>query len=299
MTGSDSAQPSGDAADTPATAPATPARTAAKPFVVPAAATVPIAERRTWEGYASDFRDLSEQLTALQQKLDTAQSERDGLAEQYALLQRQRHADRDRLASIIRAREALEANSAAQANRARIAQNAIALRDATIAALEAERQQSITDKAIVPPDQPAFPIERQELPSGDVRITTHTLPPSLLDRLLVALALRRARQAARGGYWAQAETLYQTVLMYRDDARIWIQLGHAQREQRAYADAAIAYREALARYPDNGEYHFMLGLAEAGQGNHAAAREAYHRARTLDARLVDIYGELRDPSLQA
>lgn len=284
-------------------------------FKLPDDAAKPRPERRTWEGYASDFRDLTKQLATVQGAQEALRAEHAALGVRYETLQRQRRDDQDRFALLSRARGALEANSVAQATRTRAAQDALAARDATLARLEAERDATEAERArlsaAVATAQTALTalhaemdVLRDTIDAQRTAASGHIAARSAggsrrspIDRLLAALALRRARQAARRRDWARAAALYTVVLMTRDEPRIWVQLGHALREQKAFLPAANAYRQALGRGLPDGEVHFMIGLSAARAGDAGAALAAYRQALRCAPGLRDTYAELRDPGL--
>jgi tetratricopeptide (TPR) repeat protein len=111
--------------------------------------------------------------------------------------------------------------------------------------------------------------------------------------------LRQARDLARAepgplvaladldvwdGKLERAIERYRAALVLADrDAIAWLKLGNALTRTRQYADARAAYEHALALEPDMAAAHNGLGAALLGQGDRAAAEQAFATAATLDS----------------
>jgi glycosyltransferase involved in cell wall biosynthesis len=65
------------------------------------------------------------------------------------------------------------------------------------------------------------------------------------------------------------------------DAAIWVQLGHAQKEQGRLEDAELSYRKAIELLADDPDPHLHLGHVLKLQGRAAGALEAYRRSFAL------------------
>ena len=95
--------------------------------------------------------------------------------------------------------------------------------------------------------------------------------------------LMGARRAARSSDWPLAEQRYRALLAANDaEPRIWLQYGHALREQSQPSLAEGAYREAVNRDGQNAELVLHLGHALRLQGLLREAHEAYVTACALD-----------------
>jgi glycosyltransferase involved in cell wall biosynthesis len=82
--------------------------------------------------------------------------------------------------------------------------------------------------------------------------------------------------------WAAAEKFYVTYLDAKpDDAAIWVQLGHALKEQGKVPASESAYRRALELNPDDADAHLQLGHALKRQGKRNEAGKCYARSLQL------------------
>ena len=93
-----------------------------------------------------------------------------------------------------------------------------------------------------------------------------------------ARALRRKADAARDAkQWPAAAVLYDAYLSEcPNDAAIWVQLGHAQKEAGHDEEAMRAYQSSLALAPDVADTHLQIGhlLKKLGRVEEAAASYA-------------------------
>jgi tetratricopeptide (TPR) repeat protein len=107
-------------------------------------------------------------------------------------------------------------------------------------------------------------------------------------------ALRGAGDLARDRRdWAAAEAGYAAYLAAQpDDADIWMQLGHALKEQGNRSGAEAAYRKSLALKPDDADAHLQLGHLHKLNGNPALAAFYYREAVERDPGLRDAREEL-------
>ncbi|MGI4952223.1 MAG: glycosyltransferase [Janthinobacterium lividum] len=114
---------------------------------------------------------------------------------------------------------------------------------------------------------------------------------------------QRSADAERdAGRWAQAAILYRRVLdLTPDRAPIWVQYGHALKEDGRIAAALAAYLEAARLAPDTADTQLQIGHALKLQGRQDAATEAYAKALALDAGLEHARHELQqlDPPAAA
>ncbi|MEA2767737.1 MAG: hypothetical protein QOD93_699 [Acetobacteraceae bacterium] len=94
--------------------------------------------------------------------------------------------------------------------------------------------------------------------------------------------------------WPEAATMYHRYLQQRpDDAAIWVQHGHAEKERGALAAARAAYERAIALTPTDPDVFLQLGHVLKLLGETAAAIHAYEAAQRLNPALDDAGREAR------
>ena len=127
---------------------------------------------------------------------------------------------------------------------------------------------------------------------------------SLLSRLAIPLFVpkpSRLRQHQRAGdeardarRWRVATAEYREVINLRPDlAHIWVQLGHALKEDGHVGDALEAYEEAIRRAPDVADTHLQRGHALKLQGRTEEAAAAYAHCLSIEAGMSAAALELR------
>jgi tetratricopeptide (TPR) repeat protein len=103
------------------------------------------------------------------------------------------------------------------------------------------------------------------------------LPAAPLDAIAAA---DRARAAAN---WSEAATHLAKAARARPDvAGIWVQLGHAQKEQGDFGAAEESYYRALAIKPNAADIHLQLGHLFKLQRRFAEATASYWRAVQIE-----------------
>lgn len=119
-----------------------------------------------------------------------------------------------------------------------------------------------------------------------------------LTRLFGSRRNVKAANAARDiGNWDDATHYYtRHVEAHPNDAAIWMQLGHAYKEQGTLKDAEAAYAKALLLEPDNADTHIMMGHLKKQAGNLRQAAAHYDDAvnlvpNSLDARIQIAFTE--------
>ena len=107
--------------------------------------------------------------------------------------------------------------------------------------------------------------------------------PDIPNRSPVPLELRACGDQAREKRrWDEAVQAYQAYLaVVPKDFAIWVQLGHALKENGDLATAEAAYRTALAYAPDDADIHLQLGHLFKICGETAKAVTAYRRSFEL------------------
>jgi glycosyltransferase involved in cell wall biosynthesis/Flp pilus assembly protein TadD len=111
---------------------------------------------------------------------------------------------------------------------------------------------------------------------------------STVKRYIVA---GNAANAAK--QWPVAQAAYEAALALNPKlSPIWVQYGHALKEQGFLDKAESAYRHALTLEPRNADTHLQLGHVLKLQGRTADARRAYATAFHLDPMLDDGWREL-------
>jgi glycosyltransferase involved in cell wall biosynthesis len=108
-----------------------------------------------------------------------------------------------------------------------------------------------------------------------------------LDTLNVkknAKSLRAAGDRARDrGDWGEAVEKYSEYLRTEnEDFPIWVQLGHAYKEQRLYDQAEIAYEKSRSLNPEDADTYLQLGHLLKIMGRTDAALNAYLESYKLD-----------------
>lgn len=105
--------------------------------------------------------------------------------------------------------------------------------------------------------------------------------------------LDEANLARENRDWTGAARGYREALS-RDPAlaHIWVQLGHALKEEAEYPEAEAAYRRAAELKPAWGEPHLHIGHVRKELGDRGGAGRSYLTAARLDPRSGDALGEL-------
>jgi Flp pilus assembly protein TadD len=107
-----------------------------------------------------------------------------------------------------------------------------------------------------------------------------------------AETLARARSLHRSGNPGGAESLYRQLPgADPDNAELWLLLGLALEEQKRFAEAAGAFRQALRVRP-SATAHDELGRALAGQGQRDEAAGHYRQALVLQPDHVEALSNL-------
>jgi tetratricopeptide (TPR) repeat protein len=253
-------------------------------------------KRRTWEGYAEDYRALSEELIDLSRRQQEALAQIKALEAQLDLkevdlkkVKTQRLKDLERLAAVSRTRDLLEKRAAAQMAKVAAAQARTAPRmvggaiepDGAVPALKAQ--------TIFLGGQPS------EAQAKGPRIEARASQPlGWLDRLWWRQTVKAAQGAHKERRLGDAQILFEAALLGRQTSVLWAQYGHVLREAGQYMAGELAYRSALDLQPDQAEWHFLSGfcLEMAGQYNDAVPH--YEAALAGDPSLADRYDHLRD-----
>jgi tetratricopeptide (TPR) repeat protein len=110
------------------------------------------------------------------------------------------------------------------------------------------------------------------------RLALRTAPDLADARYNLALALLE-----RGQTDAAADTLARLVAARPDDPDFGFALGNARFHQTRYREAAAAFAEVLARWPEHRRAAFGHARALQEAGERAAARQAWRRYLELDA----------------
>jgi TPR repeat len=105
--------------------------------------------------------------------------------------------------------------------------------------------------------------------------------------------LLQADRARDAGHWEVAARTYREALRSLPKGpSIWVQYGHALKENGKVAEAEKAYREALRLNPNSADTHLQLGHVLKLQGRVEKAEEAYRRSLILDPTGSHARGEL-------
>ncbi|MDQ2763841.1 MAG: tetratricopeptide repeat protein, partial [Pseudomonadota bacterium] len=118
-------------------------------------------------------------------------------------------------------------------------------------------------------------------------------------------SLKAARQSASRGDWATAAKHYESLLWRRPRAKIWVQYGHALKEQGDLDGALAAYDNALALAPHVPDTWLQKSMLLKRRGDRAMAVECCARAVELNVKfkaaideLVALGGRDRLPEMQ-
>jgi tetratricopeptide (TPR) repeat protein len=109
---------------------------------------------------------------------------------------------------------------------------------------------------------------------------------------VVRSLIRQANTARDNKAWPAAEAAYRSALARRPDmAHIWVQLGHALKEQGAIEKALAAYRKADAIQPARADTLHQIGRMLHRLDDDEAALTTYETALALDRTLGDAAHE--------
>jgi len=255
-------------------------------------------KRRTWEGYADDYRALSEELVDMSRQRQEAQSQIEALEQQLTSkeselkrVKAQRQKDLDRLAAVSRTRDLLEKRAAAQmakvaAALARPAPPAMAPPAFQPAIKQADRQGSTAPIPNLPAPNEAgtFAARLEERPARSL---------GLFDRTWWQRTIRAGRTAHKEQRLGDAQLFFEVALLVNQTASLWKQLGDVLREAGQFSDAEIAYRRALRTEPGNGLILFLSGYCLEMAGDANGAIPLYEAALAADPQLANRYDHLR------
>jgi FkbM family methyltransferase len=108
------------------------------------------------------------------------------------------------------------------------------------------------------------------------------------------LLLGIARAAARQRDWPAAAARYRRLLArFPEAAAVWVQLGHALKEQGQLEEAEGAYLEALKRDRNSADTFLQLGHLFKLRGEHEDSLKAYLSAFRLRPNLLAVQQELQ------
>jgi len=254
-------------------------------------------KRRTWEGFAEDYRSLSEQLVEMSRLRQEAQGQIAALEQQLNAkdgdikrVKAQRQKDLERLAAVSRTRDLLEKRAAAQ-----MAKVAAALaRPAPPAPAPAPAAPAAPSEPAAPAPTPNMP-EPQQAAGFVARIAESDANRSLgwSEKRWWGRTVKMAQVAHKERRLGDAQLLFEAALLTSQTASLWEQLGHVLRESAQYLEGEIAYRRSLALRPDQGEVLFLAGYCLEMAGRFAEAVPFYEGAMERDPSLVNRYEHLR------
>ena len=139
---------------------------------------------------------------------------------------------------------------------------------------------------------------RAEAVSSTASFADMTAPLEIVvdrDITRVAAAKRLARLHAETGNWAEAlRVLERSAPHARKDAEYQGFAGTVLRQLKRSAEAAEAYRRAIALKPDDGRWWAGLGLALEDAGKHKEATQAFTVAREREQTLPPALRKLAE-----
>ena len=258
-------------------------------------------KRRTWEGFADDYRALSEELVEVSRRQQEAQAQIAALEQQlgakdgdFRRLKAQRQKDLERLAAVSRTRDLLEKRSAAQMAKvaAALARPAPPAPAPVAAAAPVAIAPVVADSAAPAPNMP----EPQQAAGFVARIAEVQSPQSLgwSTKRWWLRTVSMAQTAYKERRLGDAQLLFEAALLTRQTASLWDQLGHVLRESAQYLEGELAYRRSLRLSPDRGEILFLAGYCLEMAGRYGEAVPYYEAAMARDASLANRYEHLRD-----
>ncbi len=283
-------------------------------------------KRRTWEGYADDYRALSEKLvdaSRMQQEartqIEELEAQLDAKDANLKRIKAQRLKDLDRLAAVSRTRDLLEKRSAAQMAKVAAAHARAAAAPAVAAFIPAEIAAARAAEPDTPPIGEVLALEMPDKSMPEVR----EVPPancadegqrplgaassfftwlSQHDERSLGWSERRwwrqtikaAQKAHKEQRLGLARQLFEAALHTKATASLWEQLGHVLRESGHFLDGEAAYRHALALKPDRAELMFLSGYCLEMAGQFGEAASLYDAALVTDPMLAGRYAHLRD-----
>jgi tetratricopeptide (TPR) repeat protein len=113
------------------------------------------------------------------------------------------------------------------------------------------------------------------------------------NKRVVAAIRQNADQLRDAGIWGPAGKLYKSYLELRpQDAAIWIQCGHCQKESGLLGDADVSYGRAAAITPNVGDVWLQIGHLRKVQGRISEAAVNYAKALTKEPTLMPAHLEL-------
>ncbi|MFT9447301.1 MAG: tetratricopeptide repeat protein, partial [Gluconobacter japonicus] len=108
----------------------------------------------------------------------------------------------------------------------------------------------------------------------------------------------QADQARDRKEWKNAAQFYKQVLDHSPELpSIWVQYGHALKEQGLLTEAEQAYRHALMLDEENADTYLQLGHVLKLQGFKEEALESYLRGFELDENSQNLKSEIRSFSV--
>ena len=100
--------------------------------------------------------------------------------------------------------------------------------------------------------------------------------------------LRDADEARDGKDWSKAAGLYKQYLeLSPDDCAIWVQMGHALKEDKNIGLAIEAYKHALTIEPRDFDIYLNLGHAYKVAGDFEQAYQSYRKALEFNPACAD------------
>lgn len=260
-------------------------------------------KRRTWEGYAEDYRGLSEELVEVSRRHQGSLAQIDELEAQikakdsdFRRVKAQRLKDLDRLAAVSRTRDLLEKRAAAQMAKVAAAMARPSPPPPAPPGPPAVFQPATVD-ADLPGDQDAVaPSTDQSEAIGFAARLEERADISLGwgDRRWWQQTIKAAQKAHKDQRLSDAQLYFEAALLTKQTSSLWEQLGHVLRESGRFLEGEIAYRRALRTRPDHGEMLFLSGYCLEMAGATSGAIPFYTAALESDPQLVSRYPHLRD-----
>lgn len=263
--------------------------------------------RRTWEGFADDYRSLSEQLMVMTQRQHEALDQIRALEQQVGSresdikrLKAQRQKDLERLAAVSRTRDLLEKRAAAQ-----MAKVAAAMARPAPPRPVPPPPPAAAPALAPPPPTPAVAEQPQEIEAPAAPAQAYGFvafyddrrevrPLGWSDKKWWLRTIAMAQAAHKERRLGDAQLYFEAAILTRPSASLWEQLGHVLRESGQFLEGELAYRRSLALKPGRAEPLFLSGYCMEMAGRPGEAVTLYEEALQSDPGLVDRYEHLRD-----
>lgn len=122
---------------------------------------------------------------------------------------------------------------------------------------------------------------------------------NLNNERIISILLSEARKAARQQHWQIAAEKYRKILDYvPDNKKLWVQYGHALKEEGNFANAEDAYERALILDPNDVDVRLHLGKLLRQQGENTRSWQIFLKAYEISPNDQSIRLEIFGPEFE-